>query len=178
MIASCSANGNTYAVGPTNSPYNVLPGNATQVVWNPWQAEQVPGAIPFAEATYVLKIWDERGPGSAVKGGYMSPFSGKSFAMYRPATYTSFAGTYLIPTQLVLHLPFISSLDSFVNHLMPVLYLRTRYNRSGWRILIWIDGWKCTTCNSAMSAIAEPASLAIITTLLITVFSFWNIIRR
>lgn len=94
VIASCSANGNTYPVGPTNSPYNVLPGNATQVVWNPWQAEQVPGAVPFAEATYVLKIWDERGPGSAVRGGYLSPFAGREFAMYRPATYTSFAGEY------------------------------------------------------------------------------------
>lgn len=99
VIASCSANGNTYAVGPTNSPYNVLPGNATQVVWNPWQAEQVPGAVPFAEATYVLKIWDERGPDSVVRGGYMSPFAGKQFAMYRPATYTPFAGksTFILP---------------------------------------------------------------------------------
>ena len=110
MIASCSANGNTYAVGPTNSPYNVLPGNATQVVWNPWQAEQVPGAIPFAEATYVLKIWDERGPDSAVKGGYMSPFAGKQFAMYRPATYTSFAGESIpLPLHRPLHpLPYFS----------------------------------------------------------------------
>jgi len=92
IIASCSQNGNTYAVGPTTSPFNVLPANATQVVWNPWQAEQVPGAIPFAQATYVLKMWDERGPGSAVKGGYMSPYSGTQFAMYRPAPYTSNAG--------------------------------------------------------------------------------------
>jgi hypothetical protein len=52
----------------------------------------VPGAIPFAQATYVLKMWDERGPGSAVKGGYMSPYSGTQFAMYRPAPYTSNAG--------------------------------------------------------------------------------------
>ena len=92
IIASCSQNGNTYAVGPTTSPFNVLPANATQVIWNPWQAEQVPGAIPFAQATYVLKMWDERGPGSAVKGGYMSPYSGTQFAMYRPAPYTSNAG--------------------------------------------------------------------------------------
>jgi hypothetical protein len=97
IIASCSQNGNTYAVGPTTSPFNVLPANATQVVWNPWQAEQVPGAIPFAQATYVLKMWDERGPGSAVKGGYMSPYSGTQFAMYRPAPYTSNAGKLTVP---------------------------------------------------------------------------------
>jgi hypothetical protein len=92
IIASCSQNGNTYAVGPTTAPYNVLPANATQVIWNPWEAEQVPGAIPFAQATYVLKMWDERGPGSAVKGGYMSPYAGTQFAMYRPAKYVSNAG--------------------------------------------------------------------------------------
>ena len=41
-----------------------------------------------------------------------------------------------------------------------------------------IDGWKCATCSSAMAAFAEPGSLAIVTTLLISVFAFWNILRR
>lgn len=91
IIASCSANGNTYPVGPTGSPGNVIPANQSSVIWNPWQWEQQPGATPFAEATYVLKIWDERGPGVAVKGGYLSPYAGTQFAMYRPASYQSIA---------------------------------------------------------------------------------------
>jgi len=97
VVASCSANGNTYAVGPTASPSNTIPGNATQIVWNPWQWEQVPGQIPFQEATYVLKIYDERGDGVGIKGGYFSPYSGTQFAMYRPATYQSIAGE--LPTE-------------------------------------------------------------------------------
>lgn len=95
IIASCSANGNTYPVGPTGSPGNVIPANQSSVIWNPWQWEQQPGATPFAEATYVLKIWDERGPGVAVKGGYLSPYAGTQFAMYRPASYQSIAGKSL-----------------------------------------------------------------------------------
>nr|ODN81387.1 hypothetical protein L203_05645 [Cryptococcus depauperatus CBS 7841] len=92
VIASCSANGNTYPVGPTASPYNVYPGNTTQVVWNPWEWEQNPTQVAFAEATYVLKIWDERGDASPRKGGYLSPYSGTQFMMFRPAGYTSLSG--------------------------------------------------------------------------------------
>ena len=92
LIASCSANGNTYPVGPTASPSNTIAANASSILWNPWQWEQSPGATPFAEATYVLKIWDERGPAATVKGGYFSPYSGTEFAMYRPAPYTPISG--------------------------------------------------------------------------------------
>lgn len=92
LVASCSANGNTYPIGPTGSSSNTLPANATQVIWNPWQWEQIPGQVPFAEATYVLQIYDERGPGVGIKGGYLSPYSGTQFSMYRPAKYQSIAG--------------------------------------------------------------------------------------
>ncbi|KAK8853468.1 hypothetical protein IAR55_004175 [Kwoniella newhampshirensis] len=91
VVASCSANGNVYAVGPTASPSNVIPGNSTSIVWSPWEWEQIPGQTPFAEATYVLKVWDERGEGAGVKGGYFSPYSGTNFMIYRPAEYTSLA---------------------------------------------------------------------------------------
>ena len=94
VIASCPANGNTYLVGPTASPSNTIPANASAVTWNPWEWEQVPGQTPFAEATYVLKIWDERGPQATVKGGYLSPYSGTNFAMYRPAGYTAIASEW------------------------------------------------------------------------------------
>ncbi|OCF44529.1 hypothetical protein I317_01601 [Kwoniella heveanensis CBS 569] len=93
VVASCSANGNVYPVGPnpTASNPNVFRGNTTQVVWNPYDWEQVPGQIPFAEATYVLKIYDERGDGSQMKGGYLSPYAGTNFMIYRPAGYQSIA---------------------------------------------------------------------------------------
>jgi len=79
----------------------------------------------------VLKIWDERGPDAPIKGGFLSPFSGKEFAMYRPAEYTSIA-----------------------------------------------DGWTCTGCSGALAAISEPTSVALFTTVLVTIFTMWNIIRR
>ncbi|KAK4688680.1 hypothetical protein P7C73_g1416, partial [Tremellales sp. Uapishka_1] len=101
VVASCSLNGNTYKVGPTPSgasPGNVFPGNTTQVVWSPYEWEQVAGQVPFAAATYVLEIWDERGQSAAVKGGYLSPYAGTKFAMYRPDGYTSIAGGWTCTT--------------------------------------------------------------------------------
>lgn len=99
VIASCGANGNTYAVGPTDGTRNTLSGNATQVVWNPWQWEQSAGATPFAEATYVLKVWDERGPQATVRGGYFSPYAGTQFSLYRPAQATPLSGESFGPLQ-------------------------------------------------------------------------------
>ncbi|WVQ66755.1 uncharacterized protein L199_004946 [Kwoniella botswanensis] len=103
VVASCSANGNVYPVGPNPTPSgnasaNVFPGNTTQVVWNPYDWEQIPGQVPFAEATYVLKIYDERGDGSAVKGGYLSPYAGTNFMMYRPGGYTSLSDGWTCST--------------------------------------------------------------------------------
>lgn len=94
LVASCSANGNTYPIGPTASPSNTLAANATQVIWNPWEWEQIPGQVPFAEATYVLQMYDERGPAVGIKGGYLSPYSGTQFSMYRPGSYQSIAGEF------------------------------------------------------------------------------------
>ncbi|ODO05489.1 hypothetical protein I350_04540 [Cryptococcus amylolentus CBS 6273] len=128
VIASCSANGYTYSVGPTTSPYNVYPGNTTQIEWNPWQWEQNPTQVAFAEATYVLKIWDERGEDAGETAGYMSPYSGTDFMMYRPAGYTSIA-----------------------------------------------DGWEYS---NAFHTLTQPAHLAMLCTLLITLLSAWGILRR
>ena len=95
VIATCTQNGNTYKVGPTNAAGeidNVVPGTATQIVWNPWEYEQQAGATPLAAATYTLSIWDERGPGATVAGGRFSPYSGSQFALYRPQQYTPLSG--------------------------------------------------------------------------------------
>lgn len=99
IIASCSQNGNTYPVGPTptspNTASNVFPGNTTQVIWNPYQWEQIPGQVPFAAASYVLKIFDERGQNAPIKGGYLSPYSGTQFGIYRPQGYTPLASEFM-----------------------------------------------------------------------------------
>ena len=187
MIASCSANGNTYPVGPTNSPYNTIPANATQVIWNPWEWEQIPGQTPFAEATYVLKIWDERGPGSTIKGGWMSPYSGTQFSMYRPAQYQSiggelgssrgyterrFSSSVDLPPRIPLALPFALPLRSSPSLAAPSL---TSHRPVA---TLMTDGWKCSTCNAAMTQLGEPASLAFMVTFAALFFSMWNIWRR
>ena len=95
MIASCSQNGNTYPVGPTNAAGgvdNVIPGSSTEIVWSPHEYEQNGGNVPLAAATYRLQIYDERGPTAAQAGGRFSPYSGMEFALYRPQSYTPLAG--------------------------------------------------------------------------------------
>lgn len=70
---------------------NTIPGTATAITWNPYDYEAVAGAVPLAVASYTLKIWDERGDSSGSTGGYMSPYSGTKFALYRPQAYTPLA---------------------------------------------------------------------------------------
>lgn len=59
-----------------------------QVVWDPYQYEQAPGAVPLAAAEYTLRINDDRGPNAPIKGGYLSPYTGTKFSLYRPEAYT------------------------------------------------------------------------------------------
>ncbi|KAJ9109299.1 hypothetical protein QFC21_000628 [Naganishia friedmannii] len=97
VIATCTQNGNTYKVGPTNAAGeidNVIPGDSTQIIWNPWEYEQQAGATPLAAATYTLSVWDERGPGATVAAGRFSPYSGTNFALYRPQQYTPLSGEH------------------------------------------------------------------------------------
>jgi len=84
VSAFCSSNGNTYAVGPTDG---VIPGGATQVVWDTYEYEQQQGAVPLAQAEYTLFIHDERGPDSGLHAGLLTPNSGMKFSLYRPRTY-------------------------------------------------------------------------------------------
>lgn len=92
VVAYCSQNGNTYPVGPTGGTSNTIPGNQSQVVWNPYEWSTREGQIPFAMASYTLKIYDERGEGSKPQGGYLAPYSGTIFGMYLPKAYTPLAG--------------------------------------------------------------------------------------
>lgn len=80
MQAFCSQNGFTYPIGPTQG----LPGDTREYEWNPYAYEQEQGAVPLAEASYTLRIFDERGYGAAASPGYMRPYAGTVFALYRP----------------------------------------------------------------------------------------------
>jgi len=80
LQAYCSQNGFTYPVGPTQG----IAGDSTEYAWNPYDYEQSGGATPLAEASYTLRIFDERGYFAAPSAGYMRPYAGTVFALYRP----------------------------------------------------------------------------------------------
>ncbi|SCZ98182.1 BZ3500_MvSof-1268-A1-R1_Chr7-1g09044 [Microbotryum saponariae] len=86
--ARCTANSFTYPVGPTTG----IPASQTSLVWDPYAYVQSAGAIPFAQASYTLRVYDERGINAAATGGY---FNGAQsvvyFALYSPAAYTPLA---------------------------------------------------------------------------------------
>lgn len=87
IMAICTSNGNTYPIGPA-SLSGTIDGQATQVVWDPWAYEQQQGAVPLAAAEYTIRITDERGPGAGILGGYLTPYTGTKFSLYRPQQYT------------------------------------------------------------------------------------------
>lgn len=80
LQAYCSQNGYTYPVGPTQG----IAGDSTEYAWNPYEYEASGGATPLAEASYTLRIFDERGYFAAPTAGYMRPYAGTVFALYRP----------------------------------------------------------------------------------------------
>ncbi|GAA5861796.1 hypothetical protein JCM8547_008555 [Rhodosporidiobolus lusitaniae] len=105
--ARCSANGNTYPVG-------TVAGSETSLVWDPYEYQQSANAVPFAQASYTLRVYDERGADATAQAGY---FNGANsiinFAMYSPASYTSLADGWSCAgcsaaTQLLSHPAFIA----------------------------------------------------------------------
>ncbi|GAA5993896.1 hypothetical protein JCM11641_004734 [Rhodosporidiobolus odoratus] len=81
--ARCSANGNTY-------PVATVAGSATSLVWDPWAYAQSGNAVPFAQASYTLRVYDERGPDATAQAGLFNGANSiVNFAMYSPASYTS-----------------------------------------------------------------------------------------
>lgn len=92
-VSAVASNGNTYPVGPTDG---VIPGTATEVVWDIYSYQQNNPTKPLAEATYVLNIHDERGMGAGRAPGHLQANSGLQFALYKPQPYTGLAdGEYL-----------------------------------------------------------------------------------
>ncbi|KAI0674092.1 hypothetical protein C8Q78DRAFT_1163060 [Trametes maxima] len=84
-VSAVCDNGNTYPVGPTDG---VIAGDATSVTWDLWSYQQAHSNLPLAEASYVLHIWDDRGPGAARQPGLLSENSALKFALYNPQSYT------------------------------------------------------------------------------------------
>ncbi|CAE6477585.1 unnamed protein product [Rhizoctonia solani] len=91
LHAYCTLNGNTYRVGPTNGAgtvAGVIPGTATAVTWDAFAQQTEAGAVPLVQATYTLRIFDERGYTVGAEPGLLNPNQNLKFAMYTPAQYT------------------------------------------------------------------------------------------
>lgn len=84
-VSAVCDNGNTYPVGPTDG---IIPGTATQVVWDLYAYQLANPNKPLAQATYILSIWDDRGPGASIRPGYLQQNSALRFALYTPEAYT------------------------------------------------------------------------------------------
>lgn len=84
-VSAVCENGNTYPVGPSDG---IIPGTATQVVWDLYSYQQSNPAKPLAQATYTLTIWDDRGPTATRRPGFLQQNSALQFALYTPEAYT------------------------------------------------------------------------------------------
>jgi len=126
-VSAVCENGNTYPVGPTDG---IIPGTATQVVWDLYSYQQANPSKPLAQAGYTLSVWGDQGPTAVRRPGYLQPNSGLRFALYTPEAYTPLAS------------------------------------------------WTCAACTSAASLAAHPASISLLVTLFLMVFSGFYLIRR
>lgn len=88
LTVSAVASGNTYPVGPTDG---IIPGTATEVVWDVYAYQQKNPNLPLVEATYTLNIHDERGMNAGNAPGHLKANSGLQFALYTPQPYTGLA---------------------------------------------------------------------------------------
>ncbi|KZT66567.1 hypothetical protein DAEQUDRAFT_796522 [Daedalea quercina L-15889] len=84
-VSAVCENGNTYPVGPTDG---IIPGTATQVVWDLWSWNEANPATPLAVETYTLEIWGDLGRDAVATGGQLSSNMDLQFALYSPASYT------------------------------------------------------------------------------------------
>jgi len=84
-VSAVCDNGNTYPVGPTDG---IIPGAATNVIWDTYAYQTSHPQLPLAQAGYTLKIWGDQGPDAARAPGYLTPNSALQFALYTPQPYT------------------------------------------------------------------------------------------
>lgn len=92
VSATCEG-GNRYPVGPTDG---IIPGTATEVVWDPYAYQQNNRGTPLPPANCNLMICDERGYGAPRRAGYLAPNSALQFALYTPQAYTPLASGELL----------------------------------------------------------------------------------
>ncbi|KAF9479885.1 hypothetical protein BDN70DRAFT_806244 [Pholiota conissans] len=114
-VSAVCDNGNTYPVGPTDG---IIPGTATEVVWDIYSYQIHNPNKPLAQATYTLNIWDDRGPGAARKAGYLEQNSALQFALYTPQAYTPISSGWTCSTcsgamSYATHPAFVSLLITF-----------------------------------------------------------------
>lgn len=93
-VSAVCENGNTYPVGPTNG---IIPGTATNVVWDPYSYQTSHPNLPLAQAEYNLRIWGDQGPDAPRAPGYLTPNSGLTFALYTPQPYTPISSGWGCP---------------------------------------------------------------------------------
>ncbi|TFK17057.1 hypothetical protein FA15DRAFT_676338 [Coprinopsis marcescibilis] len=79
----------TFPVGP--DPEGLLPGAATQVVWDVHSYQMAHPETPLPQAECQLMICDERGFDSARRPGFLAPNSNLKFALYTPQPYVALA---------------------------------------------------------------------------------------
>lgn len=84
-VSAIGDNGNTYPVGPTDG---IIDGTATSVTWDVWAYQTKNPQLPLVPGSYVLHIWDDRGPGAAREPGLLQENSALKFALYTPGAYT------------------------------------------------------------------------------------------
>jgi hypothetical protein len=100
-VSAVCEGGNTYPVGPTDG---IIPGTATEVVWDVYSYQMNHPETPLPQAMCNIRVCDERGFGAARRAGYLSPNSQLQFALYTPAAYTpisSGASLYLFDCGLI-----------------------------------------------------------------------------
>ncbi|KAF6753460.1 hypothetical protein DFP72DRAFT_901749 [Ephemerocybe angulata] len=88
VSAFCN-NGNHYPVGP--DPSGRIPGDATEVVWDPYAYQTAHSSLPLPQDVCTLAICDERDYTASRRAGYLSPNTQLQFAMYTPQPYTPLA---------------------------------------------------------------------------------------
>lgn len=87
-VSAICDNGNTYPVGPTDG---VLPGTATQLLWDVQAWQENNPQLPLAQGTCTLTMWDERGATALPSPGFMQTFNDLQFGLYTPQPYTALA---------------------------------------------------------------------------------------
>ncbi|TFL00226.1 hypothetical protein BDV98DRAFT_531318 [Pterulicium gracile] len=87
-IRATGDNNNIYTIGDNDG---TIAGDATELVWNPYEWNQANPTLKLTPGEYRLNIWDDRGPDTPRRPGYMQANNALKFALYTPVPYTALA---------------------------------------------------------------------------------------